>query len=78
MQKSASFVPTKFEHIQTIMTQFATTAVKKNARNLLKQQSRITLTTRDFQDFTAALNAPFNPNPALQNALSLARKVKRS
>ena len=60
------------------MAQFKRNTAEEKARNLLKQQSRITLTTRDFQDFAAALNAPFNPNPALQNALSLARKVKRS
>ncbi len=60
------------------MAAFVRTAAKEKARDLLDRESRITMTNRDFQDFSAALNTPFSPNPALQNALNVARKVKRA
>jgi len=50
---------------------------KEKARELLDRESRITMSVQDFQAFTMALNGTFTPNVALQNALSVARKVRR-
>jgi uncharacterized protein (DUF1778 family) len=65
----------------TTMAAFVRTAAKEKARDLLDNESRITMSNKDFQAFTAALNGTFGtfaPNAALQNALDLARKVKRA
>jgi uncharacterized protein (DUF1778 family) len=61
----------------TTMAAFVRTAAKEKARELLDRESRITMSSRDFQEFTDALNIPFTPNAALQSAMSLARDVKR-
>jgi uncharacterized protein (DUF1778 family) len=62
----------------TTMAAFVRTAAKEKARELLDRESRITMSALDFQAFTMALNGTFTPNVALQNALSVARKVKRA
>jgi uncharacterized protein (DUF1778 family) len=36
------------------------------------------MTTQDFAAFTAALNGAFTPNAALQNAMTIARGIKRA
>jgi uncharacterized protein (DUF1778 family) len=59
------------------MAAFVRTAAKEKARDLLANESRITMSNRDFQAFTTALNDAFAPNAALQNALEQARKIKR-
>ncbi len=61
----------------TTMAAFVRTAAKEKARELLDRESRITMTTRDFDAFTQALNGAFQPNAALQKAISAARKIKR-
>ncbi len=61
----------------TTMAAFMRTAAKEKARELLDRESRITMTSQDFQAFTAALNGAFRPNAALQNAMNAARQVKR-
>ena len=60
------------------MAAFVRTAAKEKARELLDRESRITMTAQDFHAFTAALNGAFTPNAALQNAMSIARGVKRA
>jgi uncharacterized protein (DUF1778 family) len=62
----------------TTMAAFVRTAAKDKARDLLDRESRITMTAQDFHTFTAALNGAFTPNAALQNAMDLAREVKRA
>lgn len=62
----------------TTMAAFVRTAVKEKARALLDRESRITMTAQDFQAFAAALHEAFMPNAALQNALHVAREVKRA
>jgi uncharacterized protein (DUF1778 family) len=62
----------------TTMASFVRTAAKEKARDLLDNESRITMSNKDFQEFNAALNGAFAPNAALQNALDLARKIKRA
>lgn len=64
--------------VGTTMAAFVRTAAKEKARELLDRESRITMSAHDFQVFTMALNGEFTPNVALQNALSVARKVKRA
>jgi uncharacterized protein (DUF1778 family) len=64
--------------VGTTMAAFVRTAAKEKARELLDRESRITMSAHDFQAFTMALNGTFTPNVALQNALNVARKVKRA
>ncbi|EQD68675.1 protein containing DUF1778, partial [mine drainage metagenome] len=63
--------------VGTTMAAFVRTAAKEKARELLDRESRITMSAQDFQAFTMALNGTFTPNVALQNALNVARKVRR-
>jgi uncharacterized protein (DUF1778 family) len=63
--------------VGTTMAAFVRTAAKEKARELLDRESRITMSTQDFQAFTKALNGEFAPNNALQKALSVVREVKR-
>lgn len=62
----------------TTMAAFVRAAAKEKANDLLEKESRITMTAKDFQAFTKALNGAFTPNVALQNAMSAARDVKRA
>ena len=62
----------------TTMAAFVRTAAKEKAREVLDRESRITMTAQDFNAFTTALNEAFTPNAALQNAMSIARGVKRA
>ena len=62
----------------TTMAAFVRTAAKEKARELLTRESRITMTARDFMALTSALEGTFAPNAALQNAIHLAREVKRA
>ena len=64
--------------VGTTMAAFVRTAAKEKARELLDRESRITMSALDFQAFTMALNGTFTPNVALQNALNVARKVRRA
>ena len=64
--------------VGTTMAAFVRTAAKEKARALLDRESRITMSDRDFQAFTMALDGAFTPNAALQNAIDLARKVRRA
>jgi uncharacterized protein (DUF1778 family) len=65
----------------TTMASFVRMAAKEKAAALLEQESRITMTGRDFDAFTAAINGAFTtgftPNPALESALLEAEQVKR-
>lgn len=65
----------------TTMAGFVRMAAKEKAAALLEQESRVTMTGRDFDAFTTAINAAFTtgftPNPALKSALAQARRVKR-
>ena len=62
----------------TTMAAFVRTAAIEKARELLDRESRITMTAQDFQAFTTALDGAFMPNAALQNAMRIARGVKRA
>lgn len=64
--------------VGTTMAAFVRTAAKEKARELLDRESRITMSAQDFQAFTLALNEAFAPNAALQNAMSIAREVRRA
>jgi uncharacterized protein (DUF1778 family) len=50
---------------------------RKNAQIILERESRITLSERDFEAFARALISPFAPNPALNHALTEARRSVR-
>lgn len=60
----------------TTMAGFVRNAAKEKAQTLLEQETSIMLTKRDFDAFNAAFTCAFSPNPALQDALTAASKVK--
>jgi uncharacterized protein (DUF1778 family) len=62
----------------TTMASFVRAAAKEKARELIDRESRVTLTTRDFQALVGALNRAFAPSAALRRAMKAARKVKRA
>lgn len=64
--------------MDTTMAAFVRTAAKEKARELLDRESRIMMTAQNFAAFAAALDGAFTPNAALQNALNMARGVKRA
>ena len=64
--------------VGTTMSAFMRTAAKEKARELLDRESRITMSTQDFLALTKALDGAFMPNAALQNAMNIAREVKRA
>jgi uncharacterized protein (DUF1778 family) len=62
----------------TTMASFVRMAAKEKAQALLDQESRITLSQRDFNTVNAALTGAFIPNPALQRALAAAAPVQHA
>jgi uncharacterized protein (DUF1778 family) len=63
----------------TTMAGFVRAAAKEKAQLLIDREMRLTLSARDFDAFTQALDAAFAPNPALKDALTQARrKVRRA
>lgn len=63
----------------TTMAGFVRSAAKEEAREIIDQEMRLTLTRRDFDAVSAALNRAFAPNQPLQEALATARRtVKRA
>lgn len=62
----------------TTMAAFVRAAAKEKALELLDRESHITMTDQDFQAVTIALNGAFAPNAALQNAMSVAKKIRRA
>ncbi|TAF99384.1 MAG: DUF1778 domain-containing protein [Betaproteobacteria bacterium] len=62
----------------TTMASFVRTAAKEKAGELLERQSRLTLSQRDFDSITAAVNTAFAANDALKGALKAAESVKRA
>jgi hypothetical protein len=63
----------------TTMAGFVRMAAKEKAQALLEREARLTLTARDFGEFTSALDSAFAPNSALKAALTqVRRKVRRA
>jgi uncharacterized protein (DUF1778 family) len=63
----------------TTMAGFVRAAAKEKAQALLDRETRLTLSARDFEDFTRALDEAFAPNPTLDRALTQARtRVRRA
>ncbi|MBW7930296.1 MAG: DUF1778 domain-containing protein [Gammaproteobacteria bacterium] len=63
----------------TTMAGFVRAAAKEKAQALLERETRVVLSERDFARFAAAVSGPFEPNPALSQALKEARrKVRRA
>ena len=61
----------------TTVEGFVRIAAKEKAQELLERESRITLSPEDFKAFVGSLDAAFTPNPALKDALELARRDVR-
>jgi uncharacterized protein (DUF1778 family) len=62
----------------TTMAGFVRIAAKEKAQTLLEQESRVTLSKRDFAAFSSAIRGAFAPNQALIGALDAATKVRRA
>ena len=62
----------------TTMAGFVRSAAKEKAQSILDQESRVTLSQRDFAAFNTAIAGAFAPNAALQKALASAAKVPRA
>ena len=61
----------------TSMAGFVRAAAKEKAHSIIEQESRLTLSRRDFRAFSTALDQAFAPNKPLQEALDTARKSVR-
>ena len=61
----------------TSMASFVRAAAKEKARSVIDRQTQLTLSWRDFQAFSAALDQAFVPNEPLQEALDSVRKTVR-
>ena len=61
----------------TSMAGFVRAAAKEKARSLIEQESRLTLSRRDFAALGKALEGAFAPNRPLQEALDTARQTVR-
>ena len=61
----------------TTMAGFVRAAAKEKARSLIDQESRLTLSRRDFVALSNALDGAFAPNQPLQEALDTARQTVR-
>lgn len=61
----------------TSMASFVRAAAKEKAQTLLDQESRVSLSPRDFSALSSALDQAFTPNPALSKALTEARRRVR-
>lgn len=67
------------ELMGTTMAGFVRAAAKEKASTLIEQQARVTLSEQEARQLLDALDAPFEPNPALQKALDAAdRNIKRA
>ena len=62
----------------TTMAGFVRSAAKEKAQTLLEQETRVTMSQRDFVAFQSAIQKAFAPNAVLQDALKAASKVKRA
>jgi len=63
----------------TSMAGFVRAAAKEKARAVIDQESRRTLSRRDFRAFNKALDQAFAPNEPMQEALDNAgRTVRRA
>jgi len=61
----------------TTMAGFVRAAAKEKACAIVEQEARVTLSQRDFRNFTVALDKAFEPNRALKDAMETARKKVR-
>lgn len=61
----------------TSVAAFLRAAAKERAYEAIERETRLTLSTRDFAAFTAALEQAFEPNEALERALKKAGKEIR-
>ena len=61
----------------TTMAAFVRVAAKEKAQELLARETRISLSQRDFEAFTQALDGAFKPNNAMERALAESRENVR-
>ena len=66
------------ELMGTTMAGFMRAAAKEKANALIEREARITLSESEARRLLDALDAPFQPNPALRKALEAAERIKRA
>jgi uncharacterized protein (DUF1778 family) len=67
------------ELMGTTMAGFVRAAAKEKANALIEREARVTLSEKEAHRLLSALDAPFQPNPALKKALEAAeRKITRA
>lgn len=67
------------ELMGTTMAGFVRAAAKEKASQLIERESQLTLSVAEGRQLLDALDAPFQPNPALQKAMETARRtIKRA
>lgn len=63
----------------TSVAAFLRAAAKERAYEAIERETRLTLSTRDFDSFSAALEQAFKPNEALEKALKKAgEEIRRA
>ena len=63
----------------TSVAAFMRAAAKERAYEAIERETRLRLSSRDFDDFTEALKQAFKPNAALEKALEKAgRDIRRA
>lgn len=64
--------------VGTTVSAFVRMVVKEKAQALLEQDTRVTMTQKDFARFSNAIQGAFAPNKALKGAIAAAAKVRRA
>ncbi|BDW10878.1 hypothetical protein PSHI8_09600 [Polynucleobacter sp. SHI8] len=60
----------------TSMANFVRSAAKEKARQMIDQETRLSLNEDDFTKFAKALNGGFKPNKALKRAMEKAGNLE--
>lgn len=62
----------------TTLSAFVRAAAKEKAVELIERESRVTMSSADFDAFAKAINQPFTPSAAVKKSMLAASTVKRA
>jgi uncharacterized protein (DUF1778 family) len=62
----------------TTVADFVRQAVKEKAATVLDRESKVMVSTRDFEAMMSALQGGCQPNPALNKAIKATKGIKRA
>lgn len=63
--------------VSTPVSAFVREAARQKARQVIAQNTQVTLSAEESERFLDAFDAPFAPNPKLQRALDRSREIER-